>query len=190
MIALGNDVIDLAEKPRNGAKYYRRMQSYAFAQEELAQFQFKRDVPESVAIGWSIKEAAYKSVVKLIGKERIAPRDFFFEITSEAPARLTCVVHHRDLVLHAETALAGGYVHTVSFLPNAHAFVLGVGISLPDYQSQSINVRTLALQSMTCADAIAKNKEGVPYFERAGERMVNELSLSHHGRWVAFAYQS
>lgn len=191
MIALGNDVIDLAETPRNGLRYYRRLQSYAFSAQELEQFRLNRNLPEQLAIGWSVKEAAYKSVTKLIGRKQTVPKSFHFEVISETPNFLTSSVRFEDFILQAETSLTDFHVHSLCYLVRPRAgLVVGIGTTQPDYKNQSSDVRTLALQAMTNADRIRKSVDGVPYFERGGKPLATELSLSHHGRWVAFAYQS
>jgi phosphopantetheinyl transferase (holo-ACP synthase) len=187
MIALGNDVVDLNEVPRNGERYYQRLIQSAFIPEELDDLPAHLSLQLKCALLWSAKEAAFKSIKKLKLVSDFTPKDIHVRFLrfdlSEAIGR----VHAYGTDLHLRVAFNENWVHTLTQLRDDLLEASQVVACDANYLAQFTEVRNAALRDFAMADEVAKSTEGVPILKARGKKLSNELSLSHHGHFAAYA---
>ena len=190
MIALGNDVVDLTEAPRNGENYYHRLIQVAFSSQEMDQLSSRFSLEIKCAILWSAKEAAYKSLKKCGNTMEFSPKEMSVLVPNQDGLELQGIVQTKEHKFVLSTSISEGWVHSLTYLMSADVPTFQVIACEKDPVSQSRIVREQALHHFKSADAIEKNQQGIPQFFRQGVLVPNELSLSHHHQVAAFAFQS
>ena len=188
MIALGNDVVDLHETPRNGDKYYYRLIQTAFTSDEMDQLPGNFTLKLACAVLWSAKEAAYKSLKKLGILEKFIPKDLHVHSLTFHETEVEGTVSYKELSLKLKISYNDDWVHSTTFMmerENKWAVVRCDN----NYRAQTLAARKAALEHYHLADKIDKT-DGIPVLMADGKRLPNELSLSHHGQFAAFALES
>jgi phosphopantetheinyl transferase (holo-ACP synthase) len=178
---LGNDVVDLAD----AAGRHPRFAARVFTPAERARLDAD---PALGGVLWAAKESAYKAARQADRAVVFSPARFVVELDDAERARVTAGERRFviDLVRTAE------YVHAVARAaedaPAAACTAVG---TVPAGTSDSAAVRRLALDTLARAlglDGLAIGRDGrIPLLLRHGRPMAADLSLSHHGRFAAFA---
>ena len=187
MIALGNDVVDLSIAPKNGWNYFKRLKSYAFFDEEC-QLKESKDVSTKAFMQtlWAMKEAVYKSSVKEGNRRRFVPKDFLISSWVKSTEQISASVHWGSVSFNAIATLTSDYVHVLSKLPESKLdFKYEVRTC---ERTPSANLRR-ALIECHPGYQVNKDENGVPWLIST-HGITKEVSISHHGRFVAFAFQS
>ncbi|GAB3967027.1 4'-phosphopantetheinyl transferase superfamily protein [Spirosoma terrae] len=191
---IGNDIVDL-ERARVESNWQRSgFLGKLFTADEQRLIQSSTDPGLMVWTLWSMKESAYKLIVRRTG------RPFF------APQKLVCYVTELD-----QHTLAGSVFYqqeyTVTTVITPH-YVASVALATPkktpfvhqivtfddvDYQHQHEGIRQVLKQFLSCKIVtpvsdivIRKNDIGVPSIS-LGDGQCIPISLSHHGHYGAFA---
>jgi 4'-phosphopantetheinyl transferase superfamily len=187
---VGNDVVDLRSRAVASGPRHPRFDARVFAPSEHRAL---RESSEPNALRWSLwaaKEAAYKVVKKLDAATVWSPRRFVVRLEPGGGA-----VEHGGRSIPVRVEADAERVHAVAIdraeaLPQVHARVA----TLPDPESDpSQAVRTLARESLAPLlgarpEALEIAREGrIPVLRIAGRDAPFDLSLSHHGRFVAYA---
>jgi phosphopantetheinyl transferase (holo-ACP synthase) len=178
---LGNDVVDLADAaghhPRFAARVFTPAERVLLAAD-----------PALCGVLWAAKESAYKAARKADPATVFSPSAFLVALDRRERARVT-VGERRFVVDLLRTA---EYVHAVARAaedaPTAAFAAVG---AVPAGASDSAAVRRLAVDTLERAldmDGLAIGRDGrIPLLLRHGRPMPADLSLSHHGRFAAFA---
>lgn len=195
---LGNDVIDLADGETRPEAIHPRFDERVFAATERAELA-KSFSPERLRWKlWAAKESAYKAAKKLDPRTIFSPVRFVVNLiapgraTVRAPGR-SFSVSFREVedAVHAvaleERALEGSLVSGLLRFAPAKA--------LPrEPEAASMAARRLVIETLSerfgipaGEIVITSSEDGVPRLRLRGAPA--ELSLSHHGRFVAFAAQ-
>ena len=188
MIALGNDVVDLHETPRNGDKYYYRLIQTAFTSDEMDQLPGNFTLKLACAVLWSAKEAAYKSLKKLGLVQDFNPKDIRVHSLGIHPTEIEGVVTYKEISLKLKISYNEDWVHSTTFFAERDRKWAVVRCD-NNYRAQTLAARKAALEHYHLADKIDKT-DGIPVLMADGKRLPNELSLSHHGQFAAFALES
>lgn len=190
MLALGNDIVDLQEKPRNGKRYYRRLLNYSLNLSEQICIQGLLGIKENflASLVWAIKESAYKSSNKLGNYERFNPKMFRISSLLIEGEQICGEVYFEKTKLIIQGKINESFIH-IWTTSSKECIKVTEAISKIDSETQSRKVRQLAIDSSGFEDAlISKDPNNIPWMLLANMDKI-EVSLSHHGRYVACAHQ-
>ena len=192
---LGNDVVDLSDPETLGARHP-RFDARVFTREERAALDAAPD-PERLRWSlWAAKEAAYKCVKKLAPSTFFSPVRFAVRLDGETIGtvqaggrRLRVALFREGDALHAVATDAAdpevGVLRALAELP-AEA-------SAQEGASQAVRAlaREAAAAELGCdPEELAIVREGRrPRLRGRGRLPELDLSLSHHGRFVAAALE-
>jgi phosphopantetheinyl transferase (holo-ACP synthase) len=186
---LGNDVVDLAHPSVQPGAQHPRFDARVFSERERAQL--ARADASSRWTYWAAKEAAYKAAKKRDRAVVWAPARFEVSLDTERSGR---VLHAgRELALRVERtpqwvhALADDVGTPLAIECGAVGALAGAG------DDASARVRALACSELARRLGVAVSaleivtRERVPALWIDGAPARADLSLSHHGRFVAYA---
>ncbi len=188
MIAVGNDIVDLT-KVNNNPQYISRLLNYAFNQEEANLV--TTDLTKTWTY-WSAKESAYKSSVKRGNRQRFRPKDFLVSDTGQNILRvITPEYGHFEL----SSQITEKYVYTVSQYFNSSIqsrifkthFSQQSDISLKLKDKLITEICNLAGESKG-ETRIEKDEFLIPHVMVGNQKLDYDISLSHDGNFMAFAY--
>lgn len=193
---VGNDIIDRDEASKHRPQYYQRLKTSSFTEDEW----LLDDLPQTTDglwMLWSLKEATYKSLVQ--GEwdgRRFNPMDY--TVTSLKPYANDFIaeITFRNRMVRAITSLQKQFLHSVT-QPENGLVSLFETFECPsmEYDQQSYFTRERAIRFLSDRRnipieslEIMKNEDQVPQFFQDGQLIENvDLSISHHGRFGAFA---
>ena len=193
---IGNDIIDLDEASKHRPQYYERLKRSGFAEDEW----LLGDLPDGITalwLLWSLKEATYKSLVQ--GEwngRRFYPNDYLVTSLKQNTNDFIAEIAFEDRIVRTTTSIQKKFLHTVT-QPENDLKTRSAYFECPgeDYEHQSGEVRDQAIVALahslnldTSLISIKKNEDQVPqfYVKEAYFSSV-DLSLSHHGRYGAYA---
>jgi len=196
---IGNDVVDLGDPEAQPEAIHPRFDERVFAPRESEVLSASGAPHRLRWILWAAKEAAYKVVRKLDAHAVFSPRRFVVELDSRLEGRVRHAAREGDpqrvLPVHVEEDRLR--VHAVAASAPLWGRSLRQGVAwLPgDLADARTAARAVALLRVAeCLGAAPESlrieQEGrVPVVWCKGERAPVDLSLSHHGRFVAFALE-
>jgi len=190
---IGNDVVDLGDADSRIAEHHPRFDRRVFAPAERDLIAASRDGERLRWLLWAAKESAYKAARRLDARTVFSPVRFVVSLGSETAATVDAPCGPFDVDLDADAE----HVHAVARArDDARATVysavarLGPGgaASTPSAAVRRVTVPTLAHLLDVPEDDLAIDRDGrVPWLRVRGRPAAVDLSLSHHGRFVAFA---
>jgi phosphopantetheinyl transferase (holo-ACP synthase) len=184
---IGNDVVDFAHRGTQPGAQHPRFDARVFNERERAWI--AADATQRVRwVLWAAKEAAYKVAKKLDRAVVWAPSRFEVSLDSReggsvrhGEREFALRIEERDAYVHA---LARGGV-SAGDERSAVAEAASADLSA---QARAFACRALAAQLGLAPERLAIAKRGrIPLLCADGEPARADLSLSHHGRFVAFA---
>jgi hypothetical protein len=188
---VGNDVVDLGDREVLEGPSHPRFDARVFSAGERVLLQ-RSPRPELLRWTlWAAKEAAYKLARKRDARVVFSPRSF--AVTLEGQDR--AVVRHGGLSLAVRIAAAGRALHALALEadPPGERLVWAVAPRRRDDPSRAarrLAARVLAEELGLPAQAFRFGRRGrAPTLAVEGRAGSLDLSLSHHGRYVAFACQ-
>jgi len=193
---LGNDVVDLSDPETRPGARHPRFDARVFTREERAALAAAPD-PERLRWSlWAAKEAAYKCLKKLAPETAFSPVRFAVRLGADGTGtveaggrRLRAALYREGDALHAVVTDAAdpqvGVLRALAELP-AEAGAEG-GAS----QAVRALAREAAAAELDCHPGeLAIVLEGrLPRLRRRGGLPTLDLSLSHHGRFLAAALE-
>jgi len=190
-VSLGNDVVDLADPETRDL--HPRFDERVFAPRERALLSACSSPHVLRWALWAAKESAYKALRRLDPHLVFSPKRFAVELPGSFPegrGRVIGQVAHGEQVLDVEVCVEGELLHAVSRdSRSAQASVLA-RVDRAD-SDPSAAVRRLAAAAL--GPALGLDPAGIrivgrpPVARHRGRRLAAHVSLSHHGRFVAFA---
>jgi phosphopantetheinyl transferase (holo-ACP synthase) len=184
---LGNDVVDFAHRGTQPGAQNPRFDARVFCERERALI--ASDATQRVRwVLWAAKEAAYKAAKKLDRATVWAPARF--EVTLEAQGRGSVAHGERRFALCIEERAE--YVHALAS-DDASAESAARGVREIASEDASAEARSFACEALAAhlgarASELSVAKRGrIPVLCVRGDPARADLSLSHHGRFVAFA---
>jgi hypothetical protein len=191
-VSVGNDVVDLALPETRLDGLHSRWGERVFCPAEREALDASRSRHLMHWALWAAKESAYKARKRLEPETVFSPREFEVEL-SPLPATVGVAVGrvaHRGEVFELEVYLDGASVHAVAKSTDAAgARVLWkVESALGDPGVAARRLAATAIGStLGLGPADLKIVDRPPVALHGGRRLDVGLSLSHHGRFVAFA---
>jgi phosphopantetheinyl transferase (holo-ACP synthase) len=201
-VIVGNDVVDLGDPECRLESLHPRWAGRVFAESERAALERAGGGPgegpearsERRRLAWALwaaKESAYKAVKRRDPRTVFAPASFVVELSDLPPGEGVVAgrVRHSGERLAVAVRLAGDYVHAVAASGTAASPVrAAVERAVEDASGAA---RRLAIAHVGRALGIPPDTLAVagrpPVLRRHGRPLDACLSLSHHGRFVAFA---
>lgn len=210
---IGNDVVDLDDPETQPGSAHPRFEGRVFAPEERAALAASPSPQRLRWILWAAKEAAYKVARKLDAATVFSPSRFVVRldanIVEHEARRYRLQVSQTAQCVHAlvcddagrgfppQPTGPSGPVQPgdlkARIFSGAHAPLGGSSKARP--ASFSLAVREIALDALAAAldedrrDLAIVSRDRIPCVERRGMRAPVDLSLSHHGRFVAYAFE-
>ena len=181
---LGNDVVDL----RDTESRHPRFDVRVFDATERALIKACSEPERTRWLFWAAKESAYKAARKEDPWTMFSPPRF--AVRPDSDGRLRVTIGNREFRVHA--VVDAEHVHTVARRVGDPADALCSAIARADGDS-SVAVRLLAIATVAAhlavpfADLAIVRDGRIPTLWYRGRRSDADLSLSHHGRFVAFA---
>ena len=185
---IGNDIVDLKQAAKDSNWKRPRFLEKIFTQAEQSIIFSAENKDQTVWLLWSMKEAAYKAYVRE------------FEHSFFNPKRIQCqmglndegVVSVDDKIYYVRTIITSEYVHSTAsnskdYFPKTDLFKLF-------HSNQSEEVKTRLMHQIFNKRErdlnliqIKKTALGVPNLFLNDQQIFDALSLSHHGKYGAFA---
>jgi phosphopantetheinyl transferase (holo-ACP synthase) len=187
---LGNDVVDLRDPESGPERRHPRFDARVFDDVERAMLAPGAEGERRRWWLWAAKESAYKAARKEDPRTVFAPRRFVVRPADRGLA----LVRVGDRDFQVEVQSDGEHVHAVARRagdPGTMVWAAAAALS-PSDATASVAVRqfavaTLAARLGVAPDDLAIRSEGrIPVLWQRGRRTAADLSLSHHGRFVAF----
>lgn len=189
---VGNDVIDLGDPETRADACHARFDARVFGASELDLLAASAAPVRLRWILWAAKEAAYKVAKKRDAATCFSPRRFVVR-----PARdVAATVQHDGARYAVALEVGAGHVHAVATAAGAagarvvaRVECLEQGSTVcPGSAARALAIATIAPLLGVAASDLAILRDGrVPRLQCASGALAVDLSLSHHGRFVAFA---
>ncbi len=192
-MSVGNDVVDLADPETQPEALHPRWVERVFTDAE------RRALDASPARHrlhwalWAAKESGYKALRRLDPGAVFSPCAFEVELEVPREERAACrgVVRHRGATFALEVRLDAEYVHAIATAPGTGRLVAQVERARGEPGSAIRTAAAAALAETLGLDVAGLQLTGRPPVVRRGATpLAVALSLSHHGRFVAFAFQT
>lgn len=194
-MAIGNDVVDLGDAAIAAAPLRERYVRRVLTDAECARLEKAADPKALFWAHFAAKEATYKAVAQVRPAPGFAHRRFLV-------AEDLASVRFDDLVLSSKVEVSAERVHAVAWLGEAPE--LAAVACIGDGADPGVAARTALCAALSerlgCAlselavvrDAVPGSWDGYgpPRVEREGRPVPASVSLSHDGRFVAYAATS
>ena len=189
---IGNDVIDLDDDDSRIACRHPRIDERVLAPSERALLAEGWGADRMRCMLWAAKESAYKLLRRRNPQIVFSPARFVVRVVAAQCATVAAAGFR--IAIRFESG--DGFVHAIARdedSPEAFAAVSRTDAQGTGSDSEAVRrfaVTSLAERSGVDADALEIRREGrLPMLLHAGRPVAGALSLSHHGRFVAFAWQ-
>ena len=187
---IGKDVVDLSHPGVQPGARHVRFDARVFDRSEREALATSGAPDRLRWMYWAAKEAAYKVVKKLDGATVWSPRRFKVELD----ANLTGHVLHEGRKLPVLIEQDGAHVHAIASdtEPSSDAQRWQVG-QLVVGEEEGLAARALAITGLAPTlgldtTSLRFGRRGrIPLLYQGGELVEIDLSLSHHGGFVAWA---
>ena len=193
---VGNDVVDLHDPESRPEAIHNRFDARVFTSDEREALSTSASAHELRWTLWAAKESAYKVAKKLDPAVRFLPRDFVVRRIAEGRA----VVMHKTGPFDVRLHRTDEWVSAVAILTAANApwthRPISTGIEClevpgadPSRTVRELACAALALRmNLPTGQVLIAADRGVPVALWRNRRLPVDLSLSHHGRFVAWAW--
>lgn len=185
---LGNDIVDLRDSETRDGPSHAGFDARVFAASERAMLAASATPNRLRWTLWAAKEAAYKLGVKRTPELIFSPRRFVVQLRDERNAGVVYPGGEVEVALRDD----GEFVHAIATERNARRVVSGMARAEIGADS-SAQVRQLAREQVAThlgvdPGMLRIGRRGrVPTLEKRDGKRSFDLSLSHHGRYLAFA---
>ncbi|WP_026838607.1 4'-phosphopantetheinyl transferase superfamily protein [Gillisia sp. JM1] len=184
---IGNDIIDL-EIPISPNWKSSRYLNKLFSSAEQSVI-FNSEKPEiSLQLFWSLKEATYKAHQRQFNLPRkYNPLDFQCEIIAEEKHNFQGIVKINSQSYFTLSRITAANIHSIATLDK------NMPISFKIFQDENVlkeklfTEYSLLLKEPKSNLRIQKNKQNIPQLFSRNLNTSQVFSLSHHGRFSAFA---
>ena len=186
---VGNDVVDLGDRETQAESRHPRFDRRVFTADERRLVERSPDSNRVRWTLWACKESAFKLVKRHDPSTVFSPRAFEVTTALSGPAQ----VHFRGCALCVDVTVDGEAIHAVATWSRCDANRL-ISAVATTRSNPSAAVRELARQHLARVLAcmpgdveIVSGPDRIPELRIRGNRTPGFISLSHHGRFVAFA---
>jgi phosphopantetheinyl transferase (holo-ACP synthase) len=186
---IGNDVVDLGDPERDIGGHHARFDDRVFDATERAAIEASPYRERIRWLTWAAKESAYKAARKEDGSTVFSP--LRFAVRFDDDGRASVAVGARRF--RVDTTANAEYVHAVARTADDRGDLICGANAIDASVAPSDAVRKLAITTLSRAwdlasdDLSIRRERRIPTLWVRGQRTSADLSLSHHGRFVAFA---
>jgi len=188
---VGDDVVDLADP--EAAAVHPRFDARVFGAAERAALRRSSEPERLRWVLWAAKEAAYKLAAKRDPRTIFSPVRFAARLEPDPGGGFSGRVFHGGRAFRVLVRRVGDALHALAEDGAGSAFC---GLARrgdaedPSRAARELVARELARRLGAPREAVRFGRRGrVPSVWLAGRDVRADLSLSHHGRFVAFACQ-
>jgi phosphopantetheinyl transferase (holo-ACP synthase) len=203
-VSVGNDVVDLEDPEARLDRLHPRWVDRVFVGAERTALERAGDarVPGSGGATserhrlhwalWAAKESAYKARSRTDASTIFSPREFVVHLQSLPTADGLAVgrVFHRRESFAVEVRLEGAWLHAVATGADSGKAAVLTRVAFAE-ADPGTDVRRLAAAEIGSALALDPERLRIvgrpPVIRHDGRPLDSSVSLSHHGRFVAFA---
>jgi len=210
-LPVGNDVVDLRDPETQPGALHPRFDARVFTPAEREQIDDGEQGHRTRWLMWAAKESAYKAAKKLDPRTVFSPRRFEVELQGEREGTVrfggsvfSLLAELSDELVHVVAAPASEAMQTASGPADRSAFETGKRFWLQfetarlssrarDALVAGLEVRQMAARALGSLLEIPRQRielirrGRVPRALFEGVRLPIDLSLSHHGRFGAYA---
>jgi len=186
---IGNDVVDLLDPETHPGALHPRFDARVFTDDELRALRLSPTPGRVRWLMWAAKESAFKALRRDDARVAFRPREF-----AVTPCGGGGVVRHdTGRVPFRVQVTDAGALHVVAFDPEAPSDGAVCGVAVAGADPPGVAARRMLIEALapwmgTHAAALDVVQDGrVPYVRLRGVRLPIAVSLSHHGRFAAFA---
>jgi hypothetical protein len=192
--AVGNDVVDLADPEARLDGLHPRFAARVFTAAERSLLEACGDRQRLHWALWAAKESAYKARKRLDPEAVFSPREFEVELRPlplSPPGIASGRVVHRDDAFDLELRFDTESVHAIA---RSRASAGGHTLSGVNAAGEEPGLAARRCAAAAIATALNLDPEGLSIADRppmvwyADRPLDAALSLSHHGRFAAFAF--
>lgn len=210
MPPIGNDIVDLADPENIGKSKDRRFCSRVFNNEELSMIANSAQPDRFLWAIWAAKEAAYKAISRREPTVCSIPQRYPVIIEDESARRMSVCRQGISTCLdgtittpQGELAVAISLDEEIIYAVAAQTVEVLAGIVSrvervdpakddPSDVARRILLEEIARRFGWSTDDLSVIKEksgpGIPFVVFRGQKLFAEISLSHDGRFVSFAF--
>tara|TARA_B100000767_G_scaffold275556_1_gene313253 strand:- start:1730 stop:2296 length:567 start_codon:yes stop_codon:yes gene_type:complete len=181
---IGNDIIDLKL-----AKIQSNWQREGFLKKQFTnkEQEIILNADNSffqVWLFWSMKEAAYKSVTQQSKKRFFSPQKFKCNLINENQG----IVFFEGHKVHTTTLSNSFYIYTIAskYLKEGNVFS-----QIGSPKTVNIDIKNKLQEETGISNTQIKQRKsinGAPFYYHKEELLTNSCSISHHGKYGAFAF--
>ncbi len=194
---IGNDIVDLAQARRESNWQRKGFLNKVFTSHEQQLIHTASDPDVMVWTLWSMKESAYKVMVRETGRRFFAPHQLACHLSATRSDALEGSVFYQR-TYYTTSSVTARHIATAAFSADGvQSFTqVIVPFERTDYQHQHRVIRDTIKQYFATRFSIdesriqiQKSEFGVPalvIIDSAGRTMSQPISISHHGRYGAF----
>jgi phosphopantetheinyl transferase (holo-ACP synthase) len=190
---IGNDIVDLDDEETREGSQHRRFDERVFHARELALVRASHDPHRLRWLLWAAKESAFKMLRRAQPALVFSPPRF---VVCPA-ARGAATVEAGGSIVPVRYELGAGYVHCIAGCEGGPVIAAVDGVDRVNGTpgDASAAVRRLASQSIArvlrvdARELVVGRVGRLPVVFCRGRPLSGTLSLSHHGRFVAFAWR-
>ena len=186
---IGNDIIDLNVAGINSRWKEQRFLDKIFSAEEQDFIRSESDQFQNIWRLWSMKESAYKIMSRSDGIVRFNPKDFKCTVRNFTEGQ----VIYENTTISTLTELNPNYIQTTAF-SNSNWTSRVFPLFHSDVKSQHLEMYQHVIKIYSDLKNVAQTKvdirkmnAGVPQLYIDGILQKEQLSITHHGRFGAFA---
>lgn len=158
---IGNDIIDILESRKESNWQRKGFIEKLFTVEEQLLISNANDSEIMVWMLWSMKEAAYKVYNRQTKIRAYIPQKLVCSIVSQNHTFITGKVICSENIYYTKTILSENHIHTIA-------------VKILDDLKNVIEIEK---------KSILKDKNGIPYLINSFQNTIQEVSISHHGRF-------
>lgn len=158
---IGNDIVDIKQSRLESNWQRKGFVQKIFTTQEHLLISNAQNPETMIWMLWSMKEAAYKIYNRKTKLRRYIPQQFVCTITSQNQDCILGKVNCEENVYYTKTILTQESINTIAVN------------SISDFK----NVIEIKNKN------IIKDKNGVPYLINSSSNTIQDVSISHHGRF-------
>ncbi|AUC83035.1 4'-phosphopantetheinyl transferase superfamily protein [Lacinutrix sp. Bg11-31] len=182
---IGNDIVDLKQATIDSNWKRPRFLDKVFTKKEQEFILASENKHQTVWLLWSMKEAAYKVNVQQFGKRFFNPKRIECELVSLEKGMVSIDSNN----YFTESIITNEYIHSIATLNSKRSYVSAYfKMENSNYKIQSKTLKKKFLEFLNLdLIEIRKNDVRVPKLFQNGKKLNTCFSLTHHGKYSAFA---
>ncbi|MGE6353376.1 4'-phosphopantetheinyl transferase family protein [Flavobacterium sp. NPDC079362] len=158
---IGNDVIDILQSRKESNWQRKGLAQKLFTIDEQLLITHDPEPEMMLWILWSMKEAAYKIYNRQTKIREYIPKKLACTIGSKEPNYCTGKVICEQNIYYTKTIITPDVLHSIA-------------VTCPDNLNNVIEI---------VRKDIVKDSNGIPYLSHSTSNILQDVSISHHGRY-------